>query len=119
MEVGVQINENNQVVLVFLDTVSGIRVNIDSEIINNMENGYCYKYVDGEFIRDTQKETMVQNLIEIDILKQKLADTDYIVTKSMEYQITGKPIPDECNQILIDRDSWRNRINILQSEIEE
>lgn len=116
MEIGIDLNEDNQVLLFYFNESDGLRVEIPEEVIEGINRGYLYKFIEGEFIRDTQKETIIHNIIEIDLLKQKLAETDYIVTKSMEYQITGKPIPDEYNQILIDRDSWRNRINILQSE---
>ena len=116
MEVGIELNEDNQVLLFYFNEIDGLRVDLPDKILEGLNSGHLYKYIDGEFLRDTYKEAMIQNIIVIESLKQKLAETDYIVTKSMEYQITGKPIPDEYNQILINRDSWRNRINILQSE---
>lgn len=119
MEIGIDLNEDNQVLLFYFNENDGLRVKIPEEVLEGINQGYLYKYIDGEFIRDTQQEIIIQNLIEIENLKQKLAETDYIVTKSMEYKLTAKPIPDDYNQILFDRDLWRNRINILQSEMEE
>lgn len=120
MEVGINLNENYEVTAFFFDNESGdLRISISNDLITEINQGNLFKYQNNELIRDTNKENHVTKIIEIETLKQKLVETDYIVTKSMEYQLTGKSIPDEYNQILINRDSWRNRINILQSEMEE
>lgn len=119
MEIGIVTNDKNQVELFFFDDENGTRVNINEETLDGIKEGNLYKYIDGNFIRDTPREQYIQNFIQIDELKKKLSDTDYVVTKTMEYQITGKPIPTNYNQIIVDRDSWREQIKTFQNEMEE
>lgn len=53
-------------------------------------------------------------LIEIETLKQQLADTDYQAIKYAEGQITEK----EYAPIKAQRQAWRDRINELEAELE-
>lgn len=120
-EIGININENNQVIVAYADDINGdIRLEITDLIFDSIFNkSIPYKYENGILVVDENKQLTEEKENLINDLKQKLVDTDYIVTKSMEYQLTGKTIPTSYNQILFDRDSWRKQINNLQSEIKE
>lgn len=82
-----------------------------------------YKIVDGEEIELTAEEIAVmeekrkehQNSIEyrikqINKLKQKLSDTDYIVIKIAE----GVATTEEYADVIAKRQEWREQINILE-----
>lgn len=73
---------------------------------------HCHKYTDAEIA-----------LIKIPELKQKLSDTDYVVSKMVESQVTGVPIPAEDAEryasILEQRQQWRDEINELESQLEQ
>lgn len=57
----------------------------------------------------------LNRLNEIAVLKQKLADTDYIVTKAMEAQIFGIKFElNDYSDIILQRQIWRARINELE-----
>lgn len=56
---------------------------------------------------------------EIELLKRRLANTDYIVTKHYEYTVIGNTIAlsdfnEKYGAILAERDQWRARINELE-----
>lgn len=58
---------------------------------------------------------------EIEQLKQQLAKTDYIITKSNEYKLVGKPDPytqEELMQLSDEKDLIRDKINELEVELE-
>ncbi|PKL68941.1 MAG: hypothetical protein CVV28_02170 [Methanobacteriales archaeon HGW-Methanobacteriales-1] len=121
MEIGINLNEKNQVIVVFDDSINGeARVEISDEVFDNIFNkSIPYLFQGEELVIDENKQFYDIKFNQIVELKKKLSDTDYIVTKTMEYQITGKPIPQEYNQIMVDRDSWREQINTFQNEMEE
>lgn len=62
------------------------------------------------------------NTIVIARLKRQLSDTDYVVTKIAEYQVTQQAIPDEdadrYSEIILQRQEWRDRINELEASTE-
>lgn len=78
-----------------------------------------YRIVDGELIHDPLPP---DPNIEISNLKTKLAETDYVVTKIAEYQVTQRAIPDEdadrYSEIILQRQEWRDRINELEASTE-
>lgn len=121
MEIGINLNEKNQVIVIFDDSVNGdARLEITDEIFDNIFNkSIPYRFQGEELVIDENKQSYDIKFNQVEELKKKLSDTDYIVTKSMEYQITGKTIPSEYNQIMVDRDSWREEINTFQNEMEE
>lgn len=75
------------------------------------------KYVNGEYIEMTPEEiaeleAMAKQTnpeLEINELKQKLADTDYAVIKIAE----GSATVDEYADLITQRREWRKRINEL------
>lgn len=78
-----------------------------------------YRIVDGELVHDPRP---LDPEIEISNLKSKLAETDYVVTKIAEYQVTQQAIPDEdvdrYSEIILQRQEWRDRINELEASTE-
>ena len=75
------------------------------------------KYVNGKYIEMTPEEiaeleamaTQTNPELEINELKQKLADTDYAVIKIAE----GSATVDEYADLITQRREWRKRINEL------
>ena len=74
-------------------------------------------YEDGIYREMTKKEVQefesslqVGVDAEINILKQNLADTDYVIIKIAE----GVATPEEYSDIIAQRQEWRNQINSLQ-----
>lgn len=55
-------------------------------------------------------------------LKQKLSETDYVVIKVAESQLTGVPLDDERAQtyadIITQREEWREEIRKYEAELE-
>lgn len=78
-----------------------------------------YRIVDGKLVHDPRP---LDPEIEISNLKTKLAETDYVVTKIAEYQVTQRAIPDEdvdrYSEIILQRQEWRDRINELEASTE-
>ena len=75
------------------------------------------KVVDGKLVRDKEK---YQNTLEIEekhrrilVFKKKLADSDYLLFKYLE----GELSKEEYEQIKIQRQSYREQINKLEEEI--
>lgn len=50
----------------------------------------------------------------IRLLKQRLAETDYKVIKSAEYQLAGLPLPYDIETLSAERQSIRDEINRLE-----
>ena len=51
---------------------------------------------------------------EISILKKQLQETDYKIIKSSEYQLLGLEVPYNLEELHIERQSLRDRINELE-----
>ena len=55
----------------------------------------------------------------INDLKNKLKQTDYVVIKMSEYQFSSESINEDdkarYEQIMVDRQTWRDKINYLES----
>lgn len=81
---------------------------------SNYEN---YIYQDGEFI---YSEKPIPVYEQIALLKSNLEETDYVVTKLAEAQVTGRSILEEdvdrYAEILLQREEWRAQINKLEEE---
>ena len=62
-----------------------------------------------------------ERLNQIADYKTKLADTDYILTKMVEYNVTNTPMPEEdatrYAEIINQRAQWRAEINRLEGEV--
>lgn len=121
MEIGINLNENNQIICAFIDGQSGeLRININEEEFDIMFNQLLpTRYENNQIIVDTDEiqKRGIQNQIET--LKQKLLDTDYIVTKSMEYKIKDDQIPEDLLEIINQRDKWRHQIKELELDLTE
>lgn len=78
------------------------------------KHGYDAKLIKDEINNiGFYKLVKTQELIEIESLKQKLADTDYQAIKYAEGQISEE----EYASIREQRQSWRNKINELEAEL--
>lgn len=87
-----------------------------------------YKYIDGEVYKRTEEDIQTENLknakiAEIASLKNKLSQSDWIVTKivqaSFRDESESAELVEKYSVQLAERDSWRERINILEAEIAE
>lgn len=117
MEIGIDINDKNQVKIIYIDSINGnIRIDITAEEHALIKEGLPLLY-NGKLSLDIVEQQKIENENKILSLKQKLNETDYIVTKAMEYQLRGEPIPAEFNQVLSEREAWRTQINDIQTEI--
>jgi len=56
---------------------------------------------------------------EIASLKADLSNTDYKITKCMEYQLAELELPYDVQELHTTRQTLRNRINELESELEQ
>lgn len=76
-----------------------------------------YRIVDGELVHDPKAPSAEQQIEE---LKRKLADTDYVVVKVSESMAIGQQLSDEeadrYADIIIQRQQWREQINALEAE---
>lgn len=85
--------------------------------IMDMMGIYNYKLVDGKPVLRTDEDkapevAKINAFVEINSLKRKLADTDYIAAKIAE----GAATKEEYAEKLTERESWRARINELQEQ---
>lgn len=80
---------------------------------------FDYRIVDGELVYDPIQTIDVER---IDELKQKLAETDYVVAKIAESQITGIALnSDDAERyadIITQRQQWRDQINELEESVQ-
>ena len=78
-----------------------------------------YKIVNGELVYDKRPVSPESEVMQ---LKNKLAETDYVIPKMMEAQLTGIALqPDEqarYSEIIEQRKEWRARINELEPLLE-
>lgn len=97
-------------------------VEVDDDFDFNYQGDY--KLVDGELVYDgfqTAEENKAQKRIQIEELKKKLTDTDYVITKMTEYNVSGTPMPEDdaarYADIINQRVQWRTEINQLEDEV--
>ena len=78
-----------------------------------------YKIVNGELVHDKRPISPESEVMQ---LKSKLAETDYVIPKMMEAQLTGIALQAEeqarYNEIIEQRKEWRARINELEPLLE-
>lgn len=74
-----------------------------------LENGK-YRNMTKKEVQEFEASLQVGVDAEINILKQNLADTDYVIIKIAE----GVATPEEYADIIAQRQEWRNQINLLQ-----
>jgi hypothetical protein len=75
------------------------------------DNGEYYEVVETIVQEPTHEEIKASRIAE---LKQKLAETDYIVLKIAEGSATKK----EYSEKIAQRQEWRTEINDIESELE-
>ena len=80
------------------------------------------KWLNGEIVEMTEEEIAEMSthndfeiLANIDILKQNLVDTDYVIIKIAE----GVATKEDYADIIAQRQVWRTRINELQTQLEQ
>lgn len=80
------------------------------------------KWLNGEIVEMTEEEIAEMSthntfeiLADIDILKQNLVDTDYVIIKIAE----GVATKEDYADIIAQRQVWRARINELQTQLEQ
>lgn len=80
------------------------------------------KWLNGEIVEMTEEEIAEMSthntfeiLADIDILKQNLVDTDYVIIKIAE----GVATKEDYADIIAQRQVWRTRINELQTQLEQ
>lgn len=83
---------------------------------------YCLyvPYTKEELEQIAKDNAEAERLNQIADYKQKLADTDYILTKMVEYNVSNTPMPEDdaarYAEIIEQRAQWRAEINRLESE---
>ena len=110
------VDENNRVLSISefsIDPEREIAVELPDDLdLSDYEN---YIYQDGEF---TYSEKPIPVYEQIALLKSNLEETDYVVTKLAEAQVTGRSISEEdadrYAEILLQREEWRAQINELE-----
>jgi hypothetical protein len=120
--IGIDINAENQVIVAYSDEYNGtIHVDVDESTFDNVfKLAVPYRYENDELIVDTNKQQIDSLNTEIADLQSKLNDPLSVdkVTEALEYKLRDEAIPDDLQQVLDDRQSWRDQINTLQIEIE-
>ena len=121
VEISFNIDENNKVTAFFTDNLSGnIKLEVDDSIVTDrLINGTPYKYIDGSLVVDVDKqeyEALENQVLE---LQQKLNDPTSVdsVTEALEYKLRDESIPTNLQQVLDDRQSWREQIVTLQEQM--
>lgn len=102
--------ENDKVTRMTNEETEGF-IEVDIEDMNLIGQPLVYK--NGKLAIDEDEIEHLNKSIEVGELKQKLADTDYVVFKIAEGAATEKEYAD----VLKDRAKWRAKINELQKEI--
>lgn len=83
-----------------------------------------YRFIDGELIytgEGTAAKEKAEIQVQIDELKAKLTNTDYVITKMTEYNVSGTPMPEDDAEryasIIEQRVQWRVQINELEAQL--
>lgn len=78
-------------------------------------------YTDEELKQIAAENAENERLSQIADYKTNLADTDYILTKMVEYNVSNTPMPEEdaarYAEIINQRAQWRAEINRLEGEV--
>lgn len=76
-------------------------------------------YTEEELAQIAQEKAEAEKQAQIAELKAKLADSDYVITKISEYNVSGEKMPDEDAEryaaIIEQRAQWRAKINELEA----
>lgn len=79
-----------------------------------------YRIVDGELVHDPLPEPSEETVFK---LKEQLRETDYVVIKMAEAQVTGAELPQEDSEryssIIEQRAEWRKKINEIEKSLQQ
>lgn len=110
----VQLDENNRIVgACEYNCFSNDTTVIDIDLPSNIDLGdiHNYKVIDGKLVYSKRPDEIES---EINELKLKLSQTDYVVMKIAE----GVSDKEEYHSVLESRKRWRNKINELRKELD-
>lgn len=79
MLVGYELNKDNQVVCWYFDleNLEVPTIEVSDNFIETLENKQ-YKIINNELIRDTEKETVLNRIIELETQQEPLTDEEYL-----------------------------------------
>lgn len=70
--------------------------------------------------RTTQTNTLdlMKSKMQVEILKEKLTNTDYQIIKCYEYALAGRELPYDAEKLHKNRQTIRDKINELQGGVD-
>ena len=117
MKVYISIDENNIITAIYLKRISESLIEFNVADPKSLHVGFD-KVIDGIIVKNTEDyEKMISNAAiheQISELKSKLAETDYLVNKFVEGEITAE----EFAPIKAKRHGWRVEINELEKNVD-
>jgi hypothetical protein len=123
MKYNVLLDGNKVVAHGILDIENSITLELNDDEINFLQNNSNVIYDGSSFSLDAEKILKRNNinmaLEKIDILKSKLNNTDYQITKCYEAFMRQQPLPYNLEELAAQRDAWRAEINQLEEELKE
>jgi hypothetical protein len=121
MKYNVLLDGNKVVAHGILDIENSITLELNDDEINFLQNNSNVIYDGSSFSLDAEKILKRNNinmaLEKIDILKSKLNNTDYQITKCYEAFMRQLPLPYNLEELSAQRDAWRAEINQLEEEL--
>ena len=121
MKYNVLLDGNKVVAHGILDIENSITLELNDDEINFLQNNSNVIYDGSSFSLDAEKILKRNNinmaLEKIDILKSKLNNTDYQITKCYEAFMRQLPLPYNLEELSAQRDAWRAEINQLEEDL--
>lgn len=117
MKIGVNLNDKSEIIVAYSDDINGetvIEVS-DEEFSAIFDENLPFKVIDNKLVLNESKISQDDKNQKINELKDKLKETDYVVIKSVEYQIKGLTPPQNYLEIMDEREQWRKAINELEA----
>lgn len=94
----------------------------DQTISDQWIYGTYRKYTEDELAKIAKEKAEAERQSQIDELKRKLTESDYVITKISEYNVSGESLSDEDAQryadVIAQRQEWRSQINELEAQDE-
>lgn len=94
----------------------------DQTISDQWIYGTYRKYTEDELAKIAKEKAEAERQSQIDELKRKLTESDYVITKISEYNASGESLSDEDAQryadVIAQRQEWRSQINELEAQDE-
>lgn len=92
----------------------------EQEINDVFQCNVYIPYTEEELVQVAKDKAKLERQTQIIQLKQNLANTDYVITKMTEYNVSGTPMPEDdaakYADIINQRVQWRAKINELENE---